>query len=461
MVRVNTKRRMGRSVLIIGAGLTGVSAARFLQARGCAVRLADSRDLPPGRAALARLPEPVPCHFGAWNPAALMGVDEVLVSPGVAPEHPALAGARAVGLPIYGDIELFARHAARPVLAVTGTNGKSTVASLTAALLKASGVQAVLGGNIGVPALDLLDGPEPDCYVLELSSYQLETVSSLRDHSAAVLNFTPDHLDRYGTVAAYGEAKARILLGARRVVLNSADPWVAALAEQLAPHQTLVRFADAAPRTDRDFGVERHGDTLWLMRGRERLMATDRLPLPGGHNRANVLAALALASDMAADWTALVRGVTTFKPLAHRLQRVGQAAPAWWNDSKATNVASAIAAIEAVAETGAKPLVLIAGGLGKGQDFTPLAGAVRGRVESAVLLGASREELARILAPVCQTRLADSIEQAVAIAAELAAPAGAVLLAPACASQDQFRDYADRGHRFAEAVAQYEAGADR
>jgi UDP-N-acetylmuramoylalanine--D-glutamate ligase len=377
-------------------------------------------------------------------------VAEVVVSPGVSLEEPLLVEARRRGLRLLGDIELFARVAPAPIAAVTGSNGKSTVTSLVAALAQAGGLSVRAGANLGPPALELLEGEVPDVYVLELSSFQLETTDSLRAVAACVLNLSPDHMDRHGSLARYAAAKARILAGARTVVLNREDPRVMAMWDGRAP---CIRFGVDRP-AEGEYGLEEADAGPVLARGSELLLPAGRLKLRGRHNLANALAALAMCEALGLRPAALTAALAAFPGLPHRAEWVAEhQGVTYINDSKGTNVGAAVAAISGMQG----PVVLIAGGDGKGADFRPLAEAARGRVRAAVLLGRDAPLLEQALAGVCPTFRVTGIEAAVAEAARQATPGDTVLLSPACASTDMYADYTERGLRFA-AAAQELAG---
>lgn len=431
--------------LVIGAGTTGVSCARHLMARGVEFSVADSRAQPPGAAALQTLAPQVQKHFGPFSTALLDGVDQVLVSPGVSLREPLLVEARTRGIEVLGDIELFARQAQAPVAAVTGTNGKSTVTTLLAAMAQASGSSVLAGGNLGRAALDLLAEPTPDLYVLELSSFQLETTGSLNTQVAAVLNLTPDHMDRHGSVQEYAAAKARILRGSHCAVLNFDDATVRAMAPAGAQviGFTLQENVEALYRTS-----QQAGDTV-LMCGQEPLVALSELRISGQHNVANALAALAMADALDLDLAPCLQALRDFAGLPHRSQWVAEVAGVRYvDDSKGTNVGATLAAVNGMSG----PLVMIAGGQGKGQDFAPLAQAFRGKVRHAVLIGQDARDLAVALDGATSTTFAADMDEAVQMAAQAAQPGDTVLLSPACASLDMFRDYVQRGEVFAAAV---------
>jgi UDP-N-acetylmuramoylalanine--D-glutamate ligase len=453
----------GRRVLVLGLGDTGVSVARWAAREGALVRAADTRAAPPGAAQLgAKLPQ-AERHFGAFAPKLLDGVDLVCLSPGLALAEPVVQAAIVRGLPVLGDIELFAwqlraRTGVR-VAAITGTNGKTTVTALLGHLLRAAGVDCEVAGNIGPAALEALmrrieDGTRPAAWVLELSSYQLETTWSLAPDVATVLNLSEDHLDRYASLDEYGAAKARIFAGAALAVVNRDDARASALAAGAA--RRLSFGLDAPPR-DADFGILDRDGTPWLAQGHRPLLEAGALGVHGRHNLANALAAAALAQALGADAAAIARGLATFEGLPHRLQRVAlRRGVAWYDDSKGTNVGATVAALRGLEVAGR--VVLIAGGDGKGQDFAPLAGPVAECTRCVLLIGrdAPRIEAALVPSGALLERCA-TLEDAVARAAVLTRPGDAVLLSPACASFDMFRDYRERGDLFTRAVRALEA----
>jgi len=435
----------GPPVLLVGLGATGVSCARYLRRLGQAVRVLDSRAEPPGLAQLGALRDTLDLRLGGFDTAALDGVTEVVVSPGVSLDEPLLVEARRRGLTLSGDIEIFARAAPAPIAAITGSNGKSTVTSLLAALATAGGLKVRAGANLGTPALDLLEGEVPDLYVLELSSFQLETTDSLRPRAACILNITPDHIDRHGSFERYAAAKARILSGAQGIVLNRDDRLVMAMWDGRTP---CIRFGLDAPGMG-EYGVVDAPAGPTLARGAQRLLPAARLKLRGRHNVANALAALAMAEAVGLEPAGLTAALADFPGLPHRAEWVAERGGVTWiNDSKGTNVGAAVAAITGMDG----PVVLIAGGDGKGADFRPLAEAARGQVRAAVLLGRDAPALERALAGVCPTVRVAGIEDAVLEAARLAKAGDTVLLSPACASTDMFSDYTERGSRFAAAA---------
>jgi len=430
--------------LVVGLGKTGLSVVRHLRARGLAVAVLDTRVAPPALAALRSEAPEVTVHTGGLDPQWLDGAVDVVVSPGMAPRGEFFDAARARGLSLIGDIELFARAAGAPVVGITGTNGKSTVTSLLGRMAQRAGRRARVGGNLGEPALELLD-PAAELYVLELSSYQLDTTESLTLQAATVLNVTPDHLDRYHSVADYAASKARIFRRCATAVLNADDPLVADMAS-LARRR--LRFSlDAA--SGADYTLRSHDGAQWLTRGAERLLPLAELKLSGRHNAANALAALALGEALELPRAALLAELREFPGLPHRTAWVADIAGVRYiDDSKGTNVGATLAAVSGLPG----PLVLIAGGDGKGQDFRPLGAALRGKVRRAVLIGRDARSLGAALDGACEIEYGATLEAAVRAAAACARPGDTVLLSPACASLDMFRDYAHRGEVFAAAV---------
>lgn len=433
--------------LVVGLGVTGLSCVRFLRALGLPVEITDSRSAPP-RLGVARgeLAE-VPLHLGAFSLAALERCARILLSPGVALEDPYLQAARARGIPVLGDIELFARCVDAPVVAVTGSNGKSTVTALVGAMAQAAGRDARVGGNIGTPALDLLQDTPPDLYVLELSSFQLETTASLNPCAAAILNLSPDHLDRYPDMQAYLEAKLRIYAGDGAIIANRDDPILSAC---LPRQRRIVRFGTGAP-AGADFGLIDADGQTWLAQGGERLITMDRLGLRGAHNALNALAALALGTAAGLPRGGMLAALQSFTGLPHRMQRIGERrGVSWFNDSKGTNVGATLAAL------GGLPgrAVLIAGGLGKGQDFSPLRELAAAKARAVVLIGRDAPLIEAALNNAVPIHYAGDMREAVERAAALGRPGDSVLLSPACASFDMFSGYEDRGRCFVAAFAE-------
>jgi UDP-N-acetylmuramoylalanine--D-glutamate ligase len=440
----------GRNVLVLGLGDTGLSCVRWLARKGAQVRCADTREAPPALGEVRAAVPGIRVDLGPFGAQSLAGVDAVAASPGVALREPILREALARGIEVVGDIEIFAREVARVapgarVIGVTGTNGKSTVTALAGAMARAAGRRTVVAGNIGLPVLDALaqaqEQGHPEYYVIELSSYQLETTASLACESAAMLNLTQDHLDRYDSLQAYADAKARIFRHCSTRVVNRDDAWSRGMAAGRS-----VSFGLGAPRTDSEWGI---ADGM-LMEGREPIVALDEMPIAGRHNAANALAAHALVRAAGIEREPLARAIRGFHGLPHRAERVATArAVAFYDDSKGTNVGATVAALEGMRETA----VLIAGGDGKGQDFGPLVPAVRAKARAVVLIGRDAPAIEAALATSGVTLArAATMEEAVEAAFALAQPGDAVLLSPACASLDMYASYRQRGEVFAAAV---------
>ena len=436
----------------------------WLSGRGARLHGADTRADPPRRADVrAWLPDAA-VHLGAFTDELFQGVDLIAVSPGVPLAEPALARALARGVPAAGDIELLARELQRSparVLGVTGTNGKSTVTALAGEMCRAAGLDCEVAGNIGPTVLDVLARREqagrlPEAWVLELSSFQLETTSSLAMNAAAILNVSEDHLDRYATLDEYAGAKSRIFTGKGTQVLNRDDPRSLAMA---IPGREVITFGLDAPRRAGDFGLTVQEGESWLTQGATRLVALQELKIAGLHNAANALAALALCRAIELPLPPVLEALRAFRGLPHRVELVGEAQGVrYYDDSKGTNVGSTVAALAGLGAQCLK-IVLIAGGEGKGQDFSPLAGPVARVARCVVLIGRDAPAIERSLTGVpVPLRRAGDMDEAVDIAAAQARSGDAVLLSPACASFDMFKNYKHRGEVFKAAV-QRRAGA--
>jgi UDP-N-acetylmuramoylalanine--D-glutamate ligase len=424
----------GKRVLVLGLGDTGLSVARWAERHGAGVRIADTRSTPPRHYA-------GDVRLGAFTPALLEAVDLVCISPGLPLGDPLIGEARSRGMPVLGDVELFAWQNRAPVLAITGTNGKSTVTALAGHLLRSAGVDAEVAGNIAPPVLHaaMKRTTPPAVWVLELSSYQLETTWSLNPRAAAMLNLSEDHLDRYGGITEYGAAKARIFQGDGAQVLNRDDPASAAMA---LPERKVLTFGLDAPAADA-FGMAQG----WLAEGSAHIIEAEALPIHGTHNTANALAACALVRAYGLPRERLASGLKSFRGLPHRLELVARRQGVdWYDDSKGTNVGATIAALRGLG----RKAVLILGGDGKGQDFSPLRVPVKEFASHVLLIGRDAPLIEAALAQAAERCM--SLEAAVERAAQLAKPGEAVLLSPACASFDMFRDYKHRGEVFAAAV---------
>jgi len=422
----------GKRLLVLGFGDSGASVARWGEHHGARVRVADTRAAPPrARNFNGEL------HLGPFDPILLDGVDLLCISPGLPLEQPLIRNALERSIPIVGDVELFAWHNTAPVIAVTGTNGKTTVTALAAHLLRSAGIDAQAAGNISPPVLDAALKSTPAAWVLELSSYQLETTWSLDARAAVMLNLTEDHLDRYAGLREYGAAKARVFQGDGVQVLNRDDP--ASMAMAVHGRRVITFGLDA-----RDFGVSENT----LVENGQPILRVHELPIHGAHNVANALAACALVRALGVPREKLAAGLRSFRGLPHRLELVREwNGVQWYDDSKGTNVGATIAALRGLG----RRTVLILGGDGKGQDFSPLREPVSWFAARTLLIGRDAPLIERALAGLPMQRCA-TLEEAVLLAAGAARPGEAVLLSPACASFDMFRDYKHRGEVFAEAV---------
>jgi UDP-N-acetylmuramoylalanine--D-glutamate ligase len=446
-----------KKVLVLGLGETGLSLARWLVAQGARVRAADSRDLPPAFAVLrVELPQ-VEIHCGAFCNETFSDIDLIAISPGVPLSDPAVQRATARGIPVVGDIELFAQQLAvndcKPttkVIATTGANGKTTVTSMVGAMCRAAGLDTEVAGNISPAVLDVLlrrKGKQPDVWVLELSSFQLETTSTLNADASTVLNVSEDHLDRYAGMAAYAAAKARIFQGDGVQVLNCDD---ARSLGMMLPGRKHVTFGLNEPSGADNWGIERSSNDIWIVQGRQRVLNANELQVAGLHNVANALAALALCRAIGLSLTPLLDALRGFKGLPHRVELVAEInGVVYYDDSKGTNVGATVAALQGLG----RPAVLIAGGEGKEQDFAPLHPVVAQHARAVVLIGRDANKIAAALqgcgvAVVHAHDMADAVRQSAA----LAQPGDAVLLSPACASFDMFHNYKHRAEVFVSAV---------
>lgn len=439
--------------IIVGLGVTGLSVARYLAGRDLPFAVCDTRANPPGLDKLKRFAPMADLYLGELDAQLLSSADELIVNPGIALSTPAIQAAMQAGVKVVGDIELFARAADAPVVAITGSNAKSTVTTLLGLMAEKAGKGVAVGGNIGTPALDLLD-EQPDLYVLELSSFQLETTDALNAEVAVVLNVSEDHMDRYADLAAYHLAKHRIFRGARQVVINRDDP----LTRPLVADQ-LPCWSFGLDKPDfKGFGLIEQDGEKYLAFEFTALMPVSELKTSGAHNQANALAALALGHAAGLPMAAMLQALRDFAGLPHRCQWVGQhAAVDYYDDSKATNVGAALAAIEGFGGDLQGKQVLIAGGDGKGADFSALVGPISRHCRAVVLLGRDADRLEQVLTGQVPLHRVSSLEEAVTAAAALAQPGDAVLLSPACASLDMFSNFEERGRLFAAAVGRLSA----
>lgn len=431
---------------VVGTGITGLSVARFLAAKQQAFVLLDTRTNPPNLEKIRQEFPGVTIECGELNPETLLACDEIILSPGVAMATPAIDEAKNAGIPVVGDIELFVRYATAPIVAITGSNAKSTVTTLVGEMAKAAGIRVAVGGNLGTPALELLSD-EVELYVMELSSFQLETVTKLNAKVATILNISADHLDRYENMRAYILAKLRIYFGAERIVVNRNDLLTH---PPIATGVKPVYFGGKA-----DFGgfglIEENGEE-YLAKNLTPLMPARELKIRGRHNVDNALAALALGDAAGIPVDAMLAALKSFKGLKHRCEFVVEKnSVEFYNDSKGTNIGATLAAIQGLARD-PHQLIVILGGEGKGQDFTELAPALKAINSQVVLIGRDAPLIEQALQQATKITHANSMQDAVNKSFALAKEGDAVLLSPACASFDMFKHYEDRGEKFCAAV---------
>lgn len=428
-------------LLIVGLGATGYSAAQFLQATPIKFAVIDSRSNPPQIDNLREQMPDVPVFCGGFDQSAFDVATHLLISPGVSLNEKAIRRAVQTGVIVISDIDLFACATDKPIIGITGSNGKSTVTTMLGDMGSAAGFKTAIGGNLGTPALDLLQ-QDADLYVLELSSFQLERTTALNASAATVLNVSADHLDRHDGMAGYAEEKQRIFRGDGVMVLNADDALVMAMQDS-----QRICFTFSVQQTA-DFYLQR-GEVDCIMQGDQTLMNTTDLNLEGSHNIANALAALALGHAVGMDLNAMCRALRKFKGLPHRMQKVADVQGVRWvNDSKATNIGACVAALNGYD----RKVILIAGGDAKGADMTELAPVIQAKAKAVILMGKDASVIDQAINHLVPTHFAGSMKQAVKIAAGLAQAGDSVLLSPACASLDQYKSYADRGNQFAEAV---------
>ena len=435
--------------VVVGLGKTGLSCVRFLRALGYQVAVNDTRLTPPNLAELnAEFPE-VEVSLGRLDEALLLRAQEIITSPGISINEPELLSVRVnAGISVIGDIELFCRATTKPIVAITGSNAKSTVTTLVGLMAENAHIKVGVGGNLGTPVLELLD-PETELYILELSSFQLETTHSLKAAAAIVLNVSEDHMDRYASMQAYHQAKHRVYRNCQFYITNRQDPLTVPLLPEAIPHTS---FGLDAPDL-KTYGVIREAGQSYLAKGREKLLLASEMGIFGEHNIANALAALALGEAVDIPMPVMLQTLKEFKGLPHRCQLVSKHQNvAWYNDSKGTNVGATLAAIDGLGAAITGKVILIAGGVGKGQDFKPLSPALAKYGKAVILIGEDASKIdAAITANVDKvyaTTLVDAVQQA----QTLASAGDAVLLSPACASFDMFKHYEDRGQQFVSAV---------
>jgi len=425
------------NVAVIGLGLTGRSCVRFLLSQDVAITLYDTRaDF--DKSLLQSLAPQLSIALGPLQSASLCQHQLLLVSPGVAIEQPAIAAAKRSGVLIWGDVELFSHFVDVPVIGITGSNGKTTVTTLVTQMANEAGTKAVAIGNIGLPVLDGLMDKSIELFVLELSSFQLETTHQLKLISATVLNISDDHMDRYNGLAHYADAKRRIYAHSDCDIINRQDPLTA------SDSDLVISFGTDKPNTDTQYGLFEGG----LYCGQQHLIKASDMAMIGQHNQLNALVAIALGRQAGLPLAAMLQTLGHFSGLEHRCSRVmTNDGICWLNDSKATNVGATLAALAGL--SGAGQLIVIAGGDAKGGDLTPLATPFSEKVAQLIVIGQDKQLFCDIY-PAAQCQ--DSLEQAVTLAGSYAKPGDTVLLSPSCASIDMFSNYIARGQAFIDAV---------
>lgn len=433
--------------VVAGLGISGVSVVNYLVEQGYQVAVTDSRKIPPGH---DQIPQTVTTSFGVLDENLLLKAEEIILSPGLALQLPQIQTALAHQIPVISDIQLLRRATDVPIVAITGSNAKSTVTTLLGLMAEQSGIKVAVGGNLGRPALDLLKDA-PELIVLELSSFQLETTTHLNADVAVVLNMSEDHLDRHETMLNYHQIKHRIFQGVKKVVFNRDD----SLTRPLVPDTIAMQsFGLNAPDLHQ-YGILKDSDgTIWLARGRTRLLKSTEMYMQGMHNIANCLACLALGEAIQLPIETMLQTLKTFKGLAHRcayVETVNQVR--YYNDSKGTNVGATLAAVDGLGQANTQgKLVLILGGQAKGQNFTPLCSSLIKYVRTVILIGVDAHSIAKTIAGTTEIVFASSLPHAVEQASQLAHPNDVVLLSPACASLDMFKNYNERGQIFEDCI---------
>lgn len=443
---------MNHSYLVAGLGKTGLSIVRYLHRKNKSFAVFDTRQDAPGLAELkAEFPD-VAIYLQDVPDAVIEGLTDIVASPGLPLETPFLRKAIAAGVSVYGDIECLAREISAPVVAITGTNGKSTVTTLVGEMAKAAGFNVAVAGNIGAPVLDLLDDEHQyDLWVLELSSFQLDLTRSLSPLVATILNVTPDHLDRHHTLEAYIDAKQRIYNQSKIALFNRNDSYTIP-ALQYSSNIPAISFGNDAPVAG-NWGLIKRDNQIWLAKGHECLIDVNSILIKGVHNWLNALAACALAENAGVGMEHIIHVLKTFTGLPHRCQWVRSLdGVEWINDSKGTNIGATISAINGIGGSMQGKIVLIAGGQGKGADFNDLAQPISDYVRSIVLIGEDADKMEAALSNVVPIVRATSLDGAVAAAKNQAKPGDVVLLSPACASLDMFKDFNHRGDVFIASV---------
>lgn len=442
-----------RLTVIVGLGGTGLSCAKYFSSLGEKFKVVDSRKNPPGLIELKQKLPDVECELGGFSVQTFLQAKQLVVSPGVSLLTKEIVAAQNAGVPITGDIDIFSKQAGAPIIAVTGSNGKSTVVAMLAAILKKAGINFGLGGNLDgenfKPALDLLNEGKRDLYVLELSSFQLETTENLNAEVVSILNLSEDHMDRYDSLEEYLQAKQRIFNGCKQLVINRDEQYSYPNSELNVP---VLDFGFSRPGIN-GLGLLDDGGDQYLAYQYEKIVSVNELKVFGQHNIANVLAAIALAMAIDVDLKYIKKAITEFSGLPHRCQWVANIGGVeFYNDSKGTNVGATVAAIEGLGQRIQGHIVLIAGGVGKGADFGPLVTAINKWGKEVVLIGEAASEIAAYFNEDIRSYFANDMQDAVKLALQHAVAGDAVLLSPACASFDMFENFQVRGQSFIQSV---------
>ena len=433
--------------VIVGLGKTGLSCFRYLSNQGLNVAITDSREEPPELLELKAEFESASVYLGQINEQVLLASDQIILSPGVSLDNKSIKLSIENNIPVFGDIELFCQKVQAPIIAVSGSNGKSTVTTIVAEMTRLAGLKTYVGGNIGIPALDLLSDSTPDLYVLELSSFQLETTYSLNAHASVVLNVSPDHMDRYSSLKDYVNAKKRIYSGQGLMVLNKDEEYIHSIIDS---KRDTIYFSLGAPEGE-NFGLINHNNEVWLSQGNEKIINKNQLKIKGEHNISNALAAMALAGAFNVPTNIMADVLKNFTGLEHRCQLVREIDNvSWYNDSKATNVGACIASITGLCELG--NIILIAGGDSKGADLSGLNPIVKKYIKRVFLFGIDANKLADVMGSDVDKEFVNNMNEAVKGASKIADSDDIVLLAPACSSLDMYKNYQQRGDAFISAI---------
>ncbi len=433
--------------VIVGLGKTGLSCFRYLSNQGLNVAITDSREEPPELLELKAEFESASVYLGQINEQVLLASDQIILSPGVSLDNKSIKLSIENNIPVFGDIELFCQKAQAPIIAVSGSNGKSTVTTIVAEMTRLAGLKTYVGGNIGLPVLDLLSDSTPDLYVLELSSFQLETTYSLNAHASVVLNVSPDHMDRYSSLKDYANTKKRIYSGQGLMVLNKDEEYIHSIIDS---KRDTIYFSLGAPEGE-NFGLINHNNEVWLSQGNEKIINKNQLKIKGEHNISNALAAMALAGAVNVPTNIMADVLKNFTGLEHRCQLVREIDNvSWYNDSKATNVGACIASITGLCELG--NIILIAGGDSKGADLSGLNPIVKKYIKRVFLFGIDANKLADVMGSDVDKEFVNNMNEAVKGASKIADPDDIVLLAPACSSLDMYKNYQQRGDAFISAI---------